>query len=272
MRKSRIYKLKTSGSKSLYIHHFSCLDSTNIEAAKMAKNNAQNWTVVVADEQTEGKGRYNREWESTSGFGLYFSIILRPKLDIRYLNILNLSTALTIRDFLLSYLNINSANSERDIHLKWPNDVLVNQKKICGILLKSSIINNKLNYVIVGIGINVNHSTDDFSESLKRNATSLFIETGRKWVLEEILESFLHNYFSAFPNWTDDEISQIIDRYEKNLLFKYENIQIKLHETIVSGILKGIDRYGHLCLLSAGKEKIISSCDLWEVDKNDISN
>lgn len=272
MRKSRIYQLRTPGDKSLYIHHFSCLDSTNIEAAKMAKNNTQSWTVVVADEQTEGKGRYNRQWESTPGLGLYFSIILRPKLDIRYLNLLNLSTALTIRDFLLSYININSPKSRRHIQLKWPNDVLVNQKKICGVLLKSSIINNKLHYVIVGIGMNVNHSTDDFSENLKKNATSLFIETGRKWILEEILENFLSTYVSLFPNWTDDEISQIIDRYEKSLLFRSKNIQIKLHETVVSGVLKGIDQYGHLCLLSAGEEKIISSCDLWEVDKNDISN
>jgi BirA family biotin operon repressor/biotin-[acetyl-CoA-carboxylase] ligase len=272
MKKSRIYKLRSSGDKSLYVHHFSCLDSTNIEAAKMAKNNARSWTVVVADEQTEGKGRYNRQWESTSRLGLYFSIILRPKLDIRYLNLLNLSTALTIRNFLWSYISINPLNSKKHIQLKWPNDVLVDQKKICGILLKSSIMNNKLNHVIVGIGLNINHSTNDFSENLKKKATSLYIETGRKWVLEEILTNFLNSYVASFPNWTDNEISQIIDQYEKNLLFRYQNVKIKLHETIVSGILKGVDQFGHLCLLSTGEEKIISSCDLWEMNENDISN
>ncbi len=169
------------------ILHYDTLDSTNNLAISFARDSASEGTVITADFQTKGRGRFERTWLSPKGKGLLFSIILRPKLKVSEAPILTHLAAQSVLEVLASNFDLPSK-------LKKPNDVLVQDKKICGILTESSAVKQKLDYVVVGVGLNVNSATKD----LLKTATSIFIETKKKVdqepLLLDILERFREKY------------------------------------------------------------------------------
>ena len=169
------------------ILHYESLDSTNNLALTFAKQGAQEGTVIVAEYQTKGRGRFERTWISPKGKGLLFSFILRPSLSTASLPILTHIAAQSVADLL-----------KKDFHLaaklKKPNDVLVGQKKIAGILTESSTINQKTDYVVVGIGLNVNTE----SRHLLDTATSIYAETKKKSDKGPILKRFLSIFWEKY--------------------------------------------------------------------------
>ena len=158
------------------VYHYSSLDSTNSEAVRLARNGSSDWTVIYADKQKKGRGRYDREWYSPPGLGLYFSVILRPSIDLKLINLVNLRTAWIIAQMISREM---SGQTNIQIQLKWPNDVLVNERKICGILVESEIYNRQINYLVVGIGINLNHTLQEFPPEIRSLATSLRLESNQ---------------------------------------------------------------------------------------------
>jgi birA, biotin-[acetyl-CoA-carboxylase] ligase region len=150
------------------IIHFDTIDSTNIKAKELASQNAEDGTIVISEEQTCGKGRLGRSWYSPKSKGIWASIILKPKIDP-----INAS-----KITLIAAASIVKAFNEIAIFpkIKWPNDIVLNNKKVCGILTEMSAELNQIHYLVVGIGINVNNSKDDFTEALWSSATSLKIE------------------------------------------------------------------------------------------------
>jgi BirA family transcriptional regulator, biotin operon repressor / biotin---[acetyl-CoA-carboxylase] ligase len=146
-------------------------DSTNNEAFRLAVQGAGEGTAVVADRQTAGKGRMHREWESPPGRNLYVSLILRPELKPLLAPSLALMAGVAVADMLTTYC-------PGGVHLKWPNDVYVQDKKIAGILSESKIVGSKIQFIVLGIGVNVNISKGDFTPSLQSIATSVKEETG----------------------------------------------------------------------------------------------
>lgn len=165
------------------ILRFDSLPSTNTEAARQALQGAPEGLCVVAREQTKGRGRAGRTWISPANAGLYFSIVLRPlSLDARAWPLLTLMAALAVRDALLETCGL-----ETDI--KWPNDILANERKLCGILAET--VEAEIGRaVIIGIGINLND--DAFPPELKNSATSISSLTGNAPGSEQLLQALIH--------------------------------------------------------------------------------
>ncbi|MEP6742436.1 MAG: biotin--[acetyl-CoA-carboxylase] ligase [bacterium] len=166
------------------ILRFDSLPSTNIEAARRAAEGAADGLCVVAGEQTAGRGRLQRQWFSPKDAGLYFSVVLRPKFEQRIWPLLTLMAAIAVRDALLEACAL-----ETDI--KWPNDILVNEKKLCGILAET-VETTSGRAVIVGIGINVKRNS--FPVDLEGVATSIETETEKTVESAELLEPLLNSF------------------------------------------------------------------------------
>jgi BirA family transcriptional regulator, biotin operon repressor / biotin---[acetyl-CoA-carboxylase] ligase len=165
-----------------HIVHFFRTDSTNTVASKLAGEGAPHGTVVVAEEQTAGRGRFGRTWYSEKSSGIYTSIILRPHLSPAT------APAITLAAGVAAHRALTSATGLR-FDIRWPNDVLIGGKKVCGILTEMNAEVDCLHYVVVGIGINVNHR--EIPADLRALATSLRIEAGKSFSRANILVALL---------------------------------------------------------------------------------
>jgi len=163
------------------IHHFRT-DSTNTAAFNLAQNGAEHGTVVVAEEQTAGRGRLGRTWYSEKSSGIYMSVILRPPLSPAAAPILTLMAGVATQHALSSVTGLG-------VDIRWPNDLLVNGKKVCGILTEMSAELGRLHAIVLGIGINVNHA--EMPAELRAVATSLRIESRRMWSRVQIFIALL---------------------------------------------------------------------------------
>lgn len=178
------------------IFSFDTLNSTNTFAKSLSKEEVPHGTLIITEEQTAGRGRLQRNWVSPAGKNLLFSIILYPDFGIEKISLLPFAGSLAIADAIETITGLSST-------CKWPNDVLINGKKVCGMLLESSLGNSVQEKIILGIGLNVNQ--EEFSEELKFKASSLQIESGivinRVTLLQKILEELENRYeqLSHFP-------------------------------------------------------------------------
>jgi BirA family biotin operon repressor/biotin-[acetyl-CoA-carboxylase] ligase len=163
------------------IHHFRT-GSTNTAALDLAQQGAEHGTVVVAEEQTAGRGRLGRTWYSEKSSGIYASVILRPPFSPTAAPILTLMAGVATQRTLSLVTGLG-------VDIRWPNDLLVNGKKVCGVLTEMSAELGRLHAVVLGIGINVNHS--EMPAELKRFATSLRIESQRTWSRVQIFVALL---------------------------------------------------------------------------------
>lgn len=249
----------------LQIRYFPRLASTNTTATRLAKEGVSGWTVVVADEQTAGRGRHRRNWVSPAGLGLWFSIILRPTISAQKTNLINLSTAVIISNFLEQ--RVKEEFPDLCIDVKWPNDILIAGKKLCGILLESGIKGNNLEFVVIGIGMNVNQTVTQFSAHIKKFATSLQIATGKEWSLEDLLGEFLVYYFGEIENTLQNNFEGIISAYQSRMIYKNREIEIDFKNRKERGIVEGIDTSGYLKLKTDAGINIITAGDVWGIKK-----
>lgn len=178
------------------LHHFERVDSTSSVAFKLAQDGAVHGEVVVAEEQTDGKGRRGRAWVSPPGKNLYCSIILKPDLPPSRASELTLVAAVALAE------TLRDAGVKAEI--KWPNDVQVGGKKIAGILTELSADTEKVHFVIVGIGVNLNCEAEDLSPELRETATSLKVARGQR-VLRALFTAALWTRLEA---WLDRHVSE----------------------------------------------------------------
>ena len=170
------------------VHHFASVGSTNALAVEAAQAGTPNGSVWIADEQTAGRGRSNHRWHSATGDGLYVSVLLRPQMAVVDALWLSLATGLAVQAAIKHVTGLTP-------DIRWPNDLLIHNKKCGGILVETSATASHLNappklrYAVVGVGINVNHQS--FPEELEKLATSLRSESGKLWRREQILIEFL---------------------------------------------------------------------------------
>ena len=234
------------------------LNSSNTLAAQKAANGATEGTVIVAEEQTAGRGRHGREWQSSAGQNLLFSIVLRP------------SGAPSSLGRLMLYLSLGMfAVIERwctplPVSIKWPNDILILQKKCCGILIESSLSNNQeINSLILGIGVNVNQL--HFPEELEAGVTSLALANGRPLprapLLADILLSLEHEYL-LFQG--DESADKLVARYAKHLYRKGQRVTLNKKEPaeIIKGTLMGVQEDGGLILLTETGRQVFYSGEI----------
>ena len=186
------------------INYYEELDSTNEEAKTRAEKGAAEGTVIIADYQTAGKGRMGRTWIAQKGMNLSMSIILRPETVPGDTAQLTLLIGMVI-------CNTLKKNYSVEANIKWPNDIILNGKKIGGILLESKIESNKVKFVVLGIGMNVNNEI--FSDELKQKASSLRLETDRKFDISELVAIFLDEFQILYNNFLQKGFQAFVEEY-----------------------------------------------------------
>ena len=222
------------------------VDSTN-SVLLSSKDFNQNGTVLLAEYQSKGRGRKNREWISNSGQNLTFSILLKGEIKDQKINLINLSTSVAVAQAIENLFQL-------DVELKWPNDVLVHKKKIAGILLESSSKGNKISRVAVGIGINVNQPNfpgkfDIVPTSIRKEFHSI---VSREKLLSEVL-----NNFEKLIDQLEHSHKKILNQWRNRCKMIGERIKIVEEDKIRTGIFDDIDEHGFLLLKQADKiEKI----------------
>lgn len=223
------------------LHYFDVTGSTNVDAKRLADEGAAEGTLVVADRQTQGRGRRGRRWESPSGHSCYFTLLLRPSFPPEKASMLTLlmahSVALAIEKI---------AGYETGI--KWPNDIVMDGKKVCGILTEMTMEAEYMSHVVIGVGINVNQSsTEAFPEEVREHAASVFMISGQKvqraQLVGMIMEQFEEDY-KAFCDCLD--LTCIFDSYEAHLINLGKQVRVLDPKGEYSGTAKGINEQGEL--------------------------
>lgn len=248
--KAAAYPENAFGKRPVYCYDE--IPSTNEKAKELALNGAEEGTIVIADRQSAGKGRRGRVWSSEKGSGIYMSMILRPKIETEHIPGITLLGALAVADAIKKQCGA-------DVSIKWPNDILVAKKKICGILTEMHIEEDGDCYVILGIGINVNQ--EKFPSEIENKASSLFLETGKKTdrnrLAAYVAESF-DGYYRQFAK--EQNLSFIVDRYNQILINKGKTVKIyhglieeAKEEQIETGVAMGIDTDGALLVEQNGR-------------------
>ncbi|MCX7951960.1 MAG: biotin--[acetyl-CoA-carboxylase] ligase [Clostridiales bacterium] len=236
------YELKTLLNTSLIgkeIIHYDTIDSTNIQAKKIAIDSNTNGTILVAEEQTLGRGRLGRQWISPKYKGIWMSIILSPEILPSEAHKISIIAAAAVHTSLIN-LGVSS-------FIKWPNDILINNKKVCGILTEMSAELNKINYIIVGIGINVNTDEEDFPIELRNLATSIKLETKKTIDRKKLFTNIVNNFEKLYLDFIlNKNIKKSIDIVREFSILKNQIVKINnLKETIEAKVLD-IDDEGYL--------------------------
>lgn len=212
--------------------------STNTVAKQLADEGEAEGTLIVSDKQNQGKGRRGRCWESPKSTGVFMTVILKPQMKPVYASMLTLVAALALNDAITDLTGLES-------NIKWPNDIVVNNKKVSGILTELSAEVDYINYIVVGIGVNV--SIKDFPDELKDKATSLLIESGKSISRAQLIAKtmeYLEDYYERFLRTHD--LSELKEVYSKVLINKDQVVRILSEEDSYIGIARGITNEGHL--------------------------
>jgi BirA family biotin operon repressor/biotin-[acetyl-CoA-carboxylase] ligase len=237
------------------IQYYSELDSTNTKAWELIYENAQNGTVVITDNQTKGRGRQSNKWISIPDKSLTFSIILYPNAPPNKINLFSLLAGLAITDCLIE----NNIQAK----LKWPNDILINGKKVGGILCESKISGGIIKSMVIGIGLNVNDKTEEFPEVLRKNATSLQIESGIQYQLEILLAKFLNHLEHRINN--KETNLQLLD-WEKRCAHLNQKVTFRSGNENVTGVFKGLSSSGQAILTINNEEVLFDSGEIVDID------
>ena len=218
------------------VHFAREMDSTNLWIKRLAKEGAPEGTLALAEYQSAGRGRLGRSWEVPEGTSVMMSILLRPKFEPQFAPMLTLvmgmAVAKAVKD--LGF----------DVSIKWPNDVVVSHKKICGILTEMGVLDGKIDYAVIGVGINVN--IREFPEEMADKATSLYLESGREFDRSQVpglvMEAF-EKYYEEFVKTCD--LSGLKEEYE-SILANYDQPVRVLAKEPYEGIARGITNGGEL--------------------------
>lgn len=239
------YRLKYS------IIHYDNTGSTNEDAKRLALEGAKEGTVVVAESQSAGKGRRGRQWISPAGSNLYFTLLLKPEFEPDKVSMLTLVMALSVLEAMEKELG-----DELPFRIKWPNDIVVNGRKVCGILTEMIMENCLVQSVVIGVGININQT--DFPKELEDAATSLFIEKQKvklepktdikEKLLKDILDSFESNYGLFLQDLSLNFLKESYEAYLVNL-----NREVKVLDPAgeFEGRAMGINEKGELLVRTA---------------------
>ena len=243
----RMLNTKIIGHKILFLEE---VDSTNNKAKQIAFE-SQDGDVVVSETQHSGRGRRGREWHSPKG-GIYISFILKPNVPPERAPQITLLSSVALVE------TLNSMKSKMNAKIKWPNDILISGRKISGILTELSSDMEKINYVVVGIGINLNTDLEDLPEK----AASLKVEMGQEISVKLFLKSFFEHYDTVYQEYLDNGIAQIIEKWKKNSDTLGKNVKIIGINETYDGLAKDIDENGALILKTKDKEIKVYSGDV----------
>lgn len=237
------------------IHAYPSVETTQFIAHNLAHEGIQDGAIVVADEQTAGKGRLGRSWHSPKGSGIWTSIILRPKLPPQRAPQFTLIAAVSVVQAIRKQTGLEA-------EIKWPNDILINGKKIVGILTELQAEADQIKSVIIGMGINVNAGIEDFPSDLT-TATSLKIESGEDVNRAALLASILNELEVLYTEYMENGFRMIKLLWESYAISLGRNIKARTLNGVIEGLAKGITEEGVLLLESDdGEVHHIYSADI----------
>jgi BirA family transcriptional regulator, biotin operon repressor / biotin---[acetyl-CoA-carboxylase] ligase len=241
------------------IYHFFKTDSTNSVAMRLGESGEPHGAVVLAEEQTAGRGRAGRSWISEKSAGIYCSVLLRPPIPTVQAPLLTLLAGLAARDAAAEELPVQP-------DIRWPNDLLVDGRKFCGILTEMHAEPDRIHYAVIGVGININQSK--MPDALSKTATSLRIETGKHISRLEILIRLLRNLDRYYNQFLADGAPPILRRFaEVSTYFKGKHVRITTATETFTGTTAGLESSGVLrvSLDDTGTIQPIFSGDVAEV-------
>ena len=216
-------------------------DSTNNRAKELAAGGAAEGTVVLAEKQTGGRGRRGRSWFSPAGGGIYASLILKPLIPSSEAPKITLVAAVALCEAL-------RAVCPGAYRVKWPNDVLVGGRKLAGILTELSTEPDAVDYVVVGLGLNVNIRPGDFPGDLRGKATSLMMETGEPHSRAAVLRTLLEHFERLYEHFREGDFAAVLRRWKVYADLQGRNVSVEQAQRRIVGKVHGIDRDGSLLL------------------------
>ncbi|MCX7747352.1 MAG: biotin--[acetyl-CoA-carboxylase] ligase [Clostridia bacterium] len=234
------------------IEYFNSIDSTNNYAKKIANEGCAEGTVIVAENQTAGRGRLGRAWNSPDKKGIWMSVVLHPAILPGDVGVITLAAAVAVVDALKRAAGIKAG-------IKWPNDIILDGKKVCGILTEMNAEMERINFVVIGIGLNVNQAEDDFPEELRDRAVSLKSFSGRcgadavqySFNRCEIIKEVLLQLENIYNILNQGKVTQVIDLWKNYSETLGKEVLVTLREQCFRGVAKDISTDG----------KLIVACD-----------
>ena len=238
-------------------YHFKSIDSTNKKAKELAENGCPHGTLVTAESQLAGIGRRGRSWSSEENTGIYMTMVFRPQIEVAQASMLTLVAAVAVAKAIEKQIETLNKSDGKPF-IKWPNDIVINKKKICGILTELSLKGTTMDYLVIGIGINI--SNQNFPEEIKETASSLLLETGKEidkeCLIEGVWEAF-ERYYELFLN--NKNLSALQTEYEALLINKNEKVKVLDPLGEFEGIARGIAPTGELIVETKGKDVLVSA-------------
>jgi len=235
-----------------HLHHFYKIGSTNSTAMGSAAEGVPEGSVLLAEEQTAGRGRGANTWQSPRSTGIYCSTVLRPRLPPSDVLLLSLMAGLAVK------AAIQQPDSRVQADLKWPNDILIDGKKVCGILTEMNAEATRVRYVVVGVGINVNQTS--FPKELQ--ATSLRLATGSEWSRVELAAALLKSLDREYRQFVQgpEARASILRRFAENSSWLHgKKVRIEENGSAFEGTTEGLDERGFLQVRTAhGMQTVLS--------------
>jgi BirA family transcriptional regulator, biotin operon repressor / biotin---[acetyl-CoA-carboxylase] ligase len=251
--KGTIFGMPSAANSGKQIHHYYKIGSTNSEAMRAASEGAPEGSVFLAEEQLAGRGRGGRSWQSARSAGIYCSVVLRPAMPPSDALIFSLAAGLAVRRAVAEIVPQLVAD------LKWPNDVLLGGKKICGILTEMNAEATRVRHLVVGVGINANQMR--FPAELRETATSLRIETSTEWSRVELCAALLKSLDREYRGLVNDAggRASILRRFEESSS-SVRGKKVSIEENgALAGITEGLDERGFLRVRTAeGLHTVVS--------------
>ncbi len=220
-------------------YYFAVTGSTNEDCSRYMREGAGHGTLVVAEEQLEGKGRRGRSWSSPAGKSIYMTLGLRPQVPPQTAPMLTLVMALAVCKAMETVTGMS------DIMIKWPNDIVRNGKKLCGILTEMRLDNGNIESVVIGVGINVNST--EFDRSIQQTATSLHMECGREINRSELLNIVLINFEKYYNKFLEKrDMSTMMGEYVEKMVNKDREVCVLDPQGEYKALALGINEQGEL--------------------------
>lgn len=217
--------------------HYEETETTQRVAHELAQRAAPEGTLVLCDHQTQGRGQLGRKWLEEKGKGIAMSLILRPDVPIQTAGQLTILAGVALAESLAPLV---------DAKIKWPNDILVDGRKLAGILTEMQAESDRIGSIIIGIGVNVNH--DSFPPDIIHRATSLKSSTGCEHKRSEIVARFLNTFEPMYTQWLEHGFTPFVERFLRLADRKDKLVTLRTRERVLTGILRGITKEGTLLI------------------------
>jgi len=234
------------------LHYFAEIDSTNILARRLAEQGARDGEIVIAEAQSQGRGRMGRRWQSPPFANLYLSVILRPRLLPANAPQITLMAAVALAE--------TAAGFTRGVAIKWPNDILVGGKKLAGILTEASCNAERLDYVVLGIGVNLNYRLAAMPDEIRLRATSLAELTGKSVSREDFFRRLIHALDRCYGELEEGGFARLAPRWAAHFELRGRRVRVESLDQSTIGTAVGIDDDGALLIedLQGARQRVLA--------------